>query len=317
VDANGARQPITTAPVIFKNATAGGFIVLFGTGKYLENNDDSGPFSQYSSFYGIWDKLDNQAVDRSKLMVQKVIGVDNTNNKTGGITVTLGSPAVTNTVRVTSKYVPNYTASDRTNTAGTFGDATPANPDYIAPLLPGLLTPPQRGWVLDFPNSGDAGTIHTVPPTYPTAPYADGTGEKVAFDPLILVSTSNIDDSKVVFTTLLPSTKKCDSGGTSFIMDLNPLTGSRLTFAPFDLNNDSNFSSGDEVPGYPGVHASGLGSTIGIVPQPTVIAAATGKEVKVLSGSSGGLMSVLENSPSSTTTARVGKRLTWRELLTD
>jgi hypothetical protein len=49
-----------------------------------------------------------------------------------------------------------------------------------------------------------------------------------------------------------------------------------------------------------------------------VIAAAPGKEVKVLSGSSGGLMAVLENAPSTSLTGgRVGRRITWRELLSN
>jgi type IV pilus assembly protein PilY1 len=111
----------------------------------------------------------------------------------------------------------------------------------------------------------------------------------------------------------------CESGGTSFIMDMNPETGSRLTFTPFDINGDNNFTSGDFVT-YGGVqiYVSGLASTIGIVPQPTVIAASPGREIKVLSGSSGGLMSVLEQSPGSPPSgARVGKRITWRELLSD
>jgi len=111
----------------------------------------------------------------------------------------------------------------------------------------------------------------------------------------------------------------CQSGGTSFIMDMDPTTGSRLTFSPFDINGDNNFSSADFVT-YGGVTiaVTGLGSTIGIVPQPTVIAAQPGKEVKVLSGSSGGLQSVLENAPGSTPSgARASRRITWRELLSN
>jgi type IV pilus assembly protein PilY1 len=111
-------------------------------------------------------------------------------------------------------------------------------------------------------------------------------------------------------------------------MDMDPVSGSRLSFSPFDLNNDNNFSSADFVT-FAGktIAVAGLGSTIGIVPQPTVIqgttASGTPMEVKVLSGSSGGLQSVKENpggpgGPSGPGGgSRTGKRITWRELLSN
>ena len=134
----------------------------------------------------------------------------------------------------------------------------------------------------------------------------------MVFDPLITTG-------KLVFTTLIPSIVPCEAGGTSFVMDMDPISGGRLSFSPFDLNADNNFTSADFVT-YGGltIAVTGLGSTIGIVPQPTVIAAAPGKEVKVLSGSSGGLMAVLENAPTTSLTGgRVGRRITWRELLSN
>jgi type IV pilus assembly protein PilY1 len=289
-DASGNREAITTAPVLSPHPS-GGIMVLFGTGKYLEVTDDAAPYTQNSE-YGIWDKLDNTTVARTDLMPQKVLNVSAA-NPTGGLLVS------GKTVRLTSAYSPNYTAGTRTNAAGTYGDAD-TNPNSVAPAA---TTPPQRGWLLDFPNSGDGSPPNAIIP---------GTGERAVFDPLLT-------SSKLVFTTLLPSTVPCQSGGTSFIMDMDPTSGSRLTFSPFDVNGDNNFSSADFVT-YGGVTiaVTGLGSTIGIVPQPTVIAAQPGKEVKVLSGSSGGLMSVLENAPGSTPSgARASRRITWRELLSN
>jgi type IV pilus assembly protein PilY1 len=290
-DASSNRQAITSAPVLFTHPS-GGFVVQVGTGKYLEVTDDSGPYT-VNSMYGIWDRLDDSIVTRSELMQQKVLNVSAA-NKTGGLVV--GS----NTVRLTSAYVPNYSATARTNAAGTFGDAD-TNPNSVA--LTNTTPANQRGWLIDFPNSGD-----NSPPSLVTP----GTGERVVFDPLITTS-------KLVFTTLIPSTIPCEAGGTSFVMDMDPVSGSRLSFSPFDINGDSTFSNADFVT-YGGVQiaVTGLGSTIGIVPQPTVIAAQPGKEVKVLSGSTGGLMAVLENAPTSTPTGgRVGRRITWRELLSD
>lgn len=56
VDGSGDTQPITTRPVVVKNTAAGGYVILFGTGKYLETGDNIIPSSpQVQSFYGIHD----------------------------------------------------------------------------------------------------------------------------------------------------------------------------------------------------------------------------------------------------------------------
>jgi type IV pilus assembly protein PilY1 len=288
--AAGVRQPITTAPTLNPHSSSG-MMVLFGTGKYLEQIDDTAPYSA-ATFYGIWDRLDGTTVTRSSLMEQKVLNVT-AGNPTGKFTVSGKN------VRLTSAYVPNYTESIRTNAAGTYADAD-TNPDAVAPTV---TTPAsQNGWLLDFPNSGNSTPPNNLIP---------GTGERVVFDPLI-------STSKLVFTTLIPSTVPCESGGTSFLMDLDPVTGSRLSNSPFDINNDSNFNSTDFV-SYGGktFAVSGMESTIGIVPQPTVIQA-TGREFKILSGSSGGLTAVSELSNASTpSAARTGRRISWRELLSN
>lgn len=68
-DAQGIRQPITVQPkVVF--APGGGFVVLFGTGKFLEETDAaSGNFST-QSFYGVLDSTEGNYVvsGRSELI---------------------------------------------------------------------------------------------------------------------------------------------------------------------------------------------------------------------------------------------------------
>ena len=56
-DSSGATQPITTRPTIVRNP-AGGFNIIFGTGKYLETSDQPDPVSpseQTQTLYSIWD----------------------------------------------------------------------------------------------------------------------------------------------------------------------------------------------------------------------------------------------------------------------
>ena len=144
------------------------------------------------------------------------------------------------------------------------------------------------GWYMDLPNSST-------------------TGERIVADPFI-------QTGKLVYQPLMPSTLSCDSGGTSFLMEVDPLTGGRLTFSVFDINGDKNFSSGDFVKiggvSYP---VSGVQTGVGITPKATVIAGGPGKEFKVLSGSTGGLQVVLEN-PNPASTSSITRR-SWRELL--
>jgi type IV pilus assembly protein PilY1 len=308
-DSLGNPQPITAAPTTVPNpntvtiTTSGSpltpisvasTMVLFGTGKYLEQTDDSPPFER-DSFYGIWDKHDGTTVARSALLQQQVLGATTINpygTTAGGF-------------RITTPYKPNYTGSPRTNAQ--FGVSNPAAADAIA------TSPAHRGRLLDLPFSGDPYTNPNPPPA--TLP---GTGERVVFRPII-------STGKLVFTTLVPTAAACQFGGTSFLMDLDPVTGSRLTVSPFAVNGDTNFTSANNVTDPYGnlVPVSGQQSTIGIVPTPTVIQMSPsagqtpGKEVKVLSGSSGQLISVLELGGAPSLPGASGRRILWRQLFTD
>jgi len=65
------RQPITTAPKIGKHPDfLGGYMVYFGTGKYLETSDNTIIGSTTQSFYAVWDSGSNTTVDRDDLLGQ-------------------------------------------------------------------------------------------------------------------------------------------------------------------------------------------------------------------------------------------------------
>ncbi|ODS97549.1 MAG: hypothetical protein ABS56_09005 [Lautropia sp. SCN 69-89] len=247
VDPSGTAQPITASVEVMKNPY-GGFMVLFGTGIYLQPSDPSAPY-QRQSFYGIWDKNDGSTVSSRSLLQQQTVQ---------------GEVAAGGSVyRVTSNNVVDWTS--------------------------------QRGWYMDFPTDG-AGAE---------------TGERVVYPPQIRFG-------RVVFPTLIPSTSPCDKGGTSWLMELDALTGSRLDSSPFDVNNDALFSSADLVThptsGSP-TAVSGRRSRVGITPMPTVISGSppltsgAPKEFKVSSGSSGGVESVAESIAGSR------GRIAWREIM--
>ena len=65
-DAAGQRQPITQEPkVIF--APGGGYVVLFGTGKFVDHADVVAPDFQTQSFYAIYDTTEDAVTGRDKL----------------------------------------------------------------------------------------------------------------------------------------------------------------------------------------------------------------------------------------------------------
>ena len=235
-DASNNVQPITAPAEGSTHVTGTGFMINFGTGKYLENSDISPPGPAYltQSYYGIWDKDDSvttisaqTTVTRADLLQQQVLA---------NVTTTVG------TARVLSNNVPNWT--DTTITL-------------------------HKGWYLDFPG--------TTPPA-----MTPQTGERSVFQPTLI-------NGRLIFTTLVPSTASCSSGGQSFLMVLDNMTGGRFTQSPFDTSGDGTINSSDLVT-YGGQTvavsglATGIGSTGGIAGTPTVIKAGTGAGGSVSSG---------------------------------
>lgn len=138
------------------------------------------------------------------------------------------------------------------------------------------------GWYLDLVNTG-------VSPL-------DNKGERQ-------VSDSILRTDRIIFTTLVPSEEACDSGGTSWLMELSIQNGGQLPYTPFDVNGDTVFSEQDwvevDVDGdgtLDLVPVSGRQSTVGITPSPGILSLpAEGKELKYTSGSTGQLETTLEN----------------------
>jgi type IV pilus assembly protein PilY1 len=134
VDASNNAQPITEKPEVGP-AVAGqnnvGYMIYFGTGKYLETSDNTPTATPVRSFYGIWDKGSNSTtvpVTRADLAVQTI-----------GTAIVAGQ-----TVRVfttSNAVLPTPTASVpwRTGNSGSCGGT---NPTCL-------------GWLEDFPVTGE------------------------------------------------------------------------------------------------------------------------------------------------------------------
>ncbi len=83
-DKYGVPQPITAQPEVGahpKNTTSGvlgngGYMVYFGTGKYIESGDNTTSSTQTQTFYGVWDPDETSlppGFDRSNLLQQKIL----------------------------------------------------------------------------------------------------------------------------------------------------------------------------------------------------------------------------------------------------
>jgi type IV pilus assembly protein PilY1 len=66
------------------------------------------------------------------------------------------------------------------------------------------------------------------------------TGERVFQKPLLR-------NDRIIFVTVTPSDDPCEAGGTSWLMELDAYSGSRLDKSPFDYTKDGFFTSADQV----------------------------------------------------------------------
>jgi len=143
----------------------------------------------------------------------------------------------------------------------------------------------KRGWYMDL-----------------TPPSGIASGERIVSKPLIKYD-------RVIFVTVLPSSDQCTAGGSSWIMELELMTGGRTTLSAFDFDGDGDFDSDDELAS--GNVGSGVKSKVGITKTPTWLKGSDGKDFKELSGTSGGIMSLGNRGE---VTPGTVKRLFWQQI---
>lgn len=161
-------KPITEQPDATPNPN-GGYMVYFGTGKYIEALDSNDISA--NNFYGLWDNGVAPITALTQLQAQSVVSTSVLN----------GNP---------------YRSLS-------------ANPvDYST----------KRGWYLPLP----------------------ATGERSITDPLVR-------GGKIIFTTTIPTSAGCSFGGTSWLMELDYLTGGKTTAALFDTNDDGKVDTSDAI----------------------------------------------------------------------
>lgn len=134
----------------------------------------------------------------------------------------------------------------------------------------------------------------------------DSRGEMAVSNPVLLGGVL----PRIIFTTLIPQSEVCSYGGTSWLMELNPTNGGRLSEAVFDIDGDGivKGDTGDLVGGTTMV--SGINPGIGIMPEPVILRdPANRQDLKTEPGSTGSIQTI-KNYVSGTT----GGRQSWRQL---
>ena len=141
-------------------------------------------------------------------------------------------------------------------------------------------------------------------------------GERVVSAPLIR-------HGRIVFTTLIPSDDPCSAGGSSWLMEMDALSGARLESSALDINGDEVIDDNDKVTitidgEEVTVTVSAIDSGVGIIKTPAVIADDP-VEYKYSGGSEGGIAVVREKGnegddedpdPGTST----GGRCSWRQI---
>jgi len=267
-------QPITSRPDVGRHPDGlTGYMVYFGTGKYVEPNDNNPGTtpSPTHSFYGIWDPdtgaTGGTPVTRSDLLAQTI--TEHTAQFDFNGDADFDDTGETSTIRRV------------TNNTIMWNGETYANPSPP----PASTTGTHRGWRVDLLTTSTANL-----------------GEMMVANPILRTT-------RVIFTTLIPDTQSCAAGGSSWLMELNYQNGGQLPFEVFDLNGDGLFNASDQVGGQT---VSGVKTGLGISPSPTMLDdPARGRELKILTGSSGGVSSVANNpGPLSSATGR----RSWRQI---
>jgi len=219
-------QPITTQPDVMEHCKKPGYIVVFGTGKYLGASDLSDTTLQ--SIYGVWDYGDDD--DETEYLGTFIRGATpQLSNQPDSVTLlrqtyvpstesdthfwTVGS----NKLRILTANEPDWTTTTLDGgavcTAGLGVDgcdpnATGAHPDPVA----------NAGWYFDLPIEGER-----------------------------VVSDVMIRENKVIVLSFIPEDDPCGASGTTIIHEIDACTGARLAAAQFDIDASGIINTGDLI----------------------------------------------------------------------
>jgi type IV pilus assembly protein PilY1 len=267
-----------------------GYMVIFGTGKYLSADDRIN--TDIQTIYGIWDYGDDD--DDSEYL-----GVFN--RATGALSNQPTNVTLLKQTEIDYRYVSGHnlrTLSDHTANWYTVADSDTGQ--YYNPADSGECSDSDD-------NDGDGDTDENDECSH-VGWYFDLplSGERV-------IKNVMIRDKKAIVISSIPNSSPCAGGGDSLVHEMDALTGARLNTPQFDINGDNVIDENDLInigtasdPVW--VVPTGK-SFIGILHPPVILRMPDDKtEQKIFSSSSGVTESLFE------TAERRGLSY-WREVL--
>ena len=286
LDRDGDTQPITARPDVMLHPEMHGYIVCFGTGKFLGSSDFDD--LRLQTIYGIWDYGDRVFIPPlgwSDDDDSEFLGTFRVPNEAAQLSnqpetvkllqqvaseVTVGSGADEIIVRILTDEEPQWITTEDSD------DKQMPNPFELASN--------DAGWYLDLDV------------------YA---GERVISDVILR-------DGILIVIGFIPEESRCGSGGDSVFMELNAFTGGQLAGVNFDIHDDGGVGQDDYV------QIEKDGETIYVPPSglklagnlqpPAIIQLNETTEKKYLSSSGGGIVEISER------TAKTGIAY-WMEML--
>jgi type IV pilus assembly protein PilY1 len=212
----GTVQPITTRPDVMYHPQKHGFIVCFGTGKYLGDSDYSDTSVQ--SVYGIWDYGDTVYDLRLKNVSPGWGWSDDDDTEFLGVFDRSNSQKLSNQPDTVS--LLKQTQNVYTVTTGTLSQKY----RILSNLKPTWLTKDDSGSG-QKPDPSDAEINHA-------GYYFDlDASERVISDVILR-------NKLLLATGFTPNNDRCGPGGNSMFMEIDAFTGGTAGKSLFDINND-------------------------------------------------------------------------------
>jgi type IV pilus assembly protein PilY1 len=287
LDAEGDPQPITAKPDVMFHPEMHGYMVSFGTGKFLGSSDFND--ARLQTIYGIWDYGDR--------VFQPPIGWSEDDNKEylGTFRDPKEATLLSNQPDAVKllKQVASEVKVDSGGNEVIVRVLTAEEPEWLATPDPDGndqlpdptdLAANDAGWYLDL-------DVYS--------------GERVIGDVILR-------DGILIVIGFIPEPNRCGSGGDSVFMELNAFTGGQLAGVNFDIHDDGSVGQDDYVQIEKDgetiyVPPSGIKLTGNIQP-PAIIKLNETTEKKYLSSSDGGIVEITER------TAKTGIAY-WMEIL--
>ena len=257
-------QPITITPSLMKHPESDkpGFMIVFGTGKYMHTDDMDPPtdpsYSTIQTIYGVWDYGDafvspdpsHPLKDRREYlgtMQRSGSGATETNTLSNVDTdISLQKQVEDFYQEVHFFTCPPENAGDDPTTVSTTDVNDPAVSGCTEEFSRYLRVLSQEPINWKTGTDGDPGQLDN-----PVTNEANHAGWYFdlphATDRERVIRNGLIRDGKYVVITSIPRSSPCSAGGDSILHEMDAATGGRLDTAQFDIDLDAAITAGDLI----------------------------------------------------------------------